>query len=188
MKTNTILTLLVAGAMSFTACTKKIDEKTMAEINQFGTDWTALGEKAANWSSELMQTTAKAKEFAAQQTAMMSSMANSKDHAMMTKMNEMTSMANQDASKLEGMQNEWNGFKTTWDETTKQFSEWNAKVVKGEVTPEETMKGLADFKTKMSDAQSKIETWSTAYNETKTSCEQNMAMAGSMMPNTENKK
>ena len=80
MKTNTILTLLVAGAMSFTACTKKIDEKTMAEINQFGTDWTALGEKAANWSSELMQTTAKAKEFAAQQTAMMSSMANSKDH------------------------------------------------------------------------------------------------------------
>jgi chromosome segregation ATPase len=180
MKTNAILTLLVAGAVSFTACTKKIDEKTMAEINQFGTDWTALGEKASNWSNELSQTAAKAKDFAAQQTAMMNNVAKSKDAAMKTKVSEMAASANQNASKLESMQNEWNGFKSTWDETTKQFSEWNAKVVKGEVTPEEATKGLADFKTKMSDAQSKIESWSNSYAETKTACEQNMAMAESM--------
>jgi chromosome segregation ATPase len=185
MKTNAILTLLVAGAMSFTSCTKKVDEKTLAEINQFSTDWTALGEKAANWSNELSQTATKAKEFAAKQTEMMNNMANSKDQAMKTKVGEMANAANQDAAKFEAMQNEWNGFKTSWDENTKQFSEWNAKVVKGEVSSEEAAKGLADFRTKMTDAQGKIDTWSTAYAEAKTSCEQNMAMAESMtMPET----
>ena len=185
MKTNTILALLVAGAMSFTACTKKIDEKTMAEINQFGTDWTALGEKASNWSNELSQTASKAKEFAAHQTSMMSNMANSKDQAMKTKISEMVTACTHDATKLEEMQNEWTGFKTTFDETTKQFSDWSAKAVKGEITPEEAVKGLTDFRTHMSDAQAKMDTWNTAYTATKSSCEQNMAMAESMTPSTE---
>ncbi len=185
MKTNTILAFLVAGAMSFTACTKKIDEKTMAEINQFGTDWTALGEKASNWSNELSQTASKAKEFAVQQTTMMSNMANSKDMAMKAKVSQMVTASTQDATKLEEMQNEWTAFKTSFDETTKQFSDWSAKAVKGEVTPEEAVKGMTDFKTQMSDAQAKMETWSTAYAETKTSCEQNMAMAESMTTGTE---
>jgi chromosome segregation ATPase len=180
MKTNTILALLVAGAMSFTACTKKIDEKTIAEITQFGTEWTALGEKASNWSNELSQTSAKAKEFAAQQTTMMNNMATSKDEAMKTKVNEMATLANQDAARFDAMQTEWTAFKATWDETTAKFTEWNNKVTKGEVSPEEAVKGLADFRTQMSDAQSKIETWNTAYAEVKTSCEQNMAMAESI--------
>ena len=37
MKTKAIVALMVAGALGFTACTKKIDEKTMGEITQFGT-------------------------------------------------------------------------------------------------------------------------------------------------------
>ncbi len=186
MKTNTILALLVAGAMSFTSCTKKIDEKMMAEINQFGTDWTSLSEKASNWGNELSQTATKAKDFAAQQTKMMSNMANSKDQAMKTKVSEMVAVCNQDAAKLEEMQNEWNSFKATFDETTKQFSEWNSKAIKGEITPEEATKNLNDFRTQMSEAQTKMETWNTAYSETKTSCEQNMAMAESMNSNTDN--
>src|SRR4051812_23007162 len=115
MKTNAILTLLVAGAMSFTSCTKKVDEKTLAEINQFGTDWTALGEKASAWSNDLTQTAAKSKEFATQQTAMVNTAATSKDQSMKTKVNEMAAKATADASKFESMQNEWNTFKTTWD-------------------------------------------------------------------------
>jgi chromosome segregation ATPase len=188
MKTNTILSFVVAGAMSFTACTKKIDEKTLSEINQFGTEWTALGEKASNWSSELSQTATKAKDFAAQQTAMMNNMASSKDEAMKSKVNEMATKANQDASKFDAMQNEWNSFKATWDETSKQFGEWKEKIIKGEINPAEAVTGLADFKTKMSDAQSKIESWNTAFAETKTSCEQNMAMAESITKPAENNK
>ena len=111
---------------------------------------------------------------------MMNNIANSKDMAMKTKMTEMSTMANQDASKFEAMENEWNSFKTAWDESTNQFSEWNAKVVKGEVTPEDAVKGIADFKTKMSDAQAKIDSWSNSYAETKSTCEKNMAMAESM--------
>src|SRR3954466_6295465 len=88
MKTNAIITLLVAGAMSFTACTNKIDEKTVADINQFGTDWTALGEKATNWSNDLAQTTTQAKEFAAKQTEIVNATASSKDAAWKTKVNE----------------------------------------------------------------------------------------------------
>lgn len=179
MKTN-IIGLLVAGAISFTACTKKVDEKTISEINQFGTEWTALGEKASTWSTDLTQTSAKAKEFAAQQTAWMNSMATSKDAVMKTKATEMASKASQDASRFEGMENEWNTFKSTWDETTKQFTDWKDKVMKGQVTPEDATKGIAEFKTKMSDAQAKIDSWGTSYAEAKSSCEQNMAMAESM--------
>lgn len=182
MKTKIVLAFLVAGAMSFSACMKKIDEKTISEINQFGTDWTALGEKATAWSTELTQTAGKAKEFAAQQTSMMNNMANTKDAAMKAKINEMATKANEDASKLESMQNEWTSFKATWDETTNQFSEWKEKVMKGQVTPEEATKSLAEFKTKIADAQSKIDSWSTSYAEAKSSCEQNMAMAETIKP------
>lgn len=177
MKTKAILAFVIAGTVGLSSCTKKVDEKTMAEINQFGTDWTALGEKATNWSNELSATATQAKEFASKQTEMVNSLTKSKDAALKAKAEEMAKVASEDVSKLEGMQNEWNTFKTTWDETTVQFTEWKDKVTKGEVTPEEATKGIADFKTKMSDAQSRIDSWSTTYAEVKTSCEKNMAMA-----------
>lgn len=180
MKTNVMVALVIAGAMSFTACTKKVDEKTMAEINQFGTDWTALGEKATNWSNELSATATQAKEFATKQTEMAGMMATSKDAALKAKTAEAANVATQDAAKLEGMQTEWSTFKATWDETTAQFSEWKDKLLKGQVTPEDATKGLADFKTKMSDAQVKVDSWSTNYAEVKTSCEKNMAMAAEL--------
>lgn len=177
MKTKAILAFVIAGAMSLSSCTKKVDEKTMAEINQFGTDWTALGEKATNWSTELTATATQAKEFAAKQTEVATSLATSKDAALKTKAEETAKVATEDATKLEGMQNEWSTFKATWDETTAQYNEWKDKVTKGEVPAEEVVKGLADFKTKMSDAQAKVDTWSNAYAEVKTSYEKNMAMA-----------
>ena len=129
MKTKAIVALMVAGALGFTACTKKIDEKTMGEITQFGTDWTALGEK--------------------------------------------------------GMVNEYSTFKATWDETTKQFTEWKDKIAKGEISGDEASKGLADFRTKMSDAQTKIDTWNSVYAEVKSSCEKNMAAADEMAKSME---
>ena len=188
MKTNTILSLMVAGAMSFTACTNKVDEKTIAEISQFGTEWNALSEKATAWSNDLSQTSTKAKEFAAQQTAMMNNMATSKDQAMKTKVTETATMANQDAAKFETMENEWNSFKTNWDENTKNFSEWNAKVVKGEISNENAMKGIADYRTKMTEAQAKLDSWGTQYAEAKSSCERTMAMAETMNTENTNKK
>jgi chromosome segregation ATPase len=180
MRTNAIITFLVAGALSFTACTNKVDEKTIADINQFGTDWAAIGEKATNWSNDLTQTTAQAKEFAMKQTEMTNSMATSKDAALKTKMGEMSAKANQDATNLETMQNEWTAFKTTFDETTNQFSAWKEKVMKGEINPEQATKDLADFRTKMTDVQTRVDGWATQYASLKSSCEQNMAMAGNM--------
>ena len=180
MKTKAILGLLVAGAMSFTACTNKVDEKTISEINQFGTEWSALGERANSWGNELSQTTAKAKEFAVQQTTLANNMATTKDESMKAKVNEMAGKASQDASNFEAMENEWNTFKSTWDETTKQFTEWKDKVMKGEVTPEEASKGIEDYKAKLAEAQAKVDTWTAQYAEVKSSCEQNMAMAQSM--------
>ena len=47
------------------------------------------------------------------------------------------------------------------------------------------MTGLADFKSKMSDAQAKIESWNTSFAEAKTSIEQNMASAGEMAKSIE---
>jgi chromosome segregation ATPase len=185
MKTKAILAFVVAGALGFTSCSKKIDEKTMGEINQFGTDWTALGEKATAWSNQLTETTNMAKEFTAKQTEMVSKMATSKDEAMKTKMNDMVTACTNNVGKLEAMGTEWNTFKATWDETTKQFTDWKDKVSKGEVSAEEAVKGLADFKTKMNDAQTKVEGWNTAYAEVKTSYDNSVASADEMAKSME---
>lgn len=187
MKSKLFMTALVAGAVAFSSCTKKIDEKTMAEVTQFGTDWTALGEKASTWSNELTTTATAAKEFATKQTEQMASMSEQlgKDAAMKTQMEASVAAANADAAKFEGMTAEWTQWKATWDEQTKAFGEWKDKLTKGEVTAEDATKGIADWKTKMSDASAKVDSWSTAYAEAKSSCEKNMAAAQAMMMPTE---
>ncbi len=177
MKTRAIAAFIIAGSLSFTACTNKIDEKTMSEITQFGTEWTALGEQASTWSQQLSETAAQATEFSAKQTEMINSTASIKDEAIKSQVAEMSKVSTEDASKLNNMVNEYSTFKTTWDETTQQFNEWQAKVSKGEINAQDATKGLADFKTKMSDAQARFESWNTAYAETKSSCDQNMAAA-----------
>ncbi len=177
MKTNVLLAFVAAGTLALTSCSKKIDEKTMADINQFGTDWAGLGEKATAWSSDLTTSTQQAHDFASKQHAMAESMATSKDAAMKTKCTEMTTAADQTASSLDAMSTEWTSFKTSWDENTKAYTEWTAKVTKGEVTPEDAAKGLTDWRTKMSDAQAKIDSWGTTLASIKDNCSKNMAMA-----------
>lgn len=177
MKTRAISAFILAGALSFTACTKKIDEKTMSEINQFGTEWTALGEQASTWSQQLSETATQATEFSTKQAEMINTTANIKDAAVKTQIAEMSKVSTDDAAKLNNMVSEYSTFKTTWDETTQQFNEWKNKVTKGEISAEDAMKGLADFKTQMSDAQTRFESWNTSYAEAKSSCDQNMAAA-----------
>ncbi len=180
MKTKVLLALVVAGAMTFTACNRKVDEKTVADMNQFGTDWSAMGEKATEWGKQLMETAQHSKEFAMKQTEMMNGMATSKDEVMKTKMQEMVKTATDNSASLDAMMNEWNTFKTTWDQNTQSFTEWQGKVTKGEVTPEDVTKGMTDWHTKMTDAQQKMDTWNTAFMTTKDACDKNMAMMDEM--------
>lgn len=180
MKTKVFFAFVMAAAFGLTSCTQKIDEKTIGEIQQFGTEWTSLGEKATAWSQELQTSAEQAKTFANQQNELVAASATMKDEATKTKIAEVAKMANEDASKFDGMLNEWNAFKATWDETTTQYSEWNDKVTKGEIKPADAIKGLNDFKTKMSDAQARMDSWSNTYAEVKSSCDQNMAIADEM--------
>ena len=55
---------------------------------------------------------------------------------------------------------------------------------KGEVTPEDATKGLADWKSKMTDAQTKIESWIAALATAKESTTKNMAMVTEMEQTT----
>mgnify|MGYP003775266695 CR=1 FL=1 len=115
----------------------------------------------------------------------MNSMTSPKDQAIKTQLAQSVQTATENATKLEGMQNEFNTFKATWDETTKQFGEWKDKVMKGEINAEEAAKGLADFQTKMAASQSQVESWTAQYAEIKTVSEQNMASAESVINPTE---
>ncbi len=180
MKTNVVLAFVAAGAIALTSCSKKIDEKTMADINQFGTDWASLGEQATAWSTDLSASTQQCHEFATKSHAMSDAMATSKDETMKSKSIEMATMADQDATAMDGMSAEWASFKTSWDENTTAFTEWTAKVTKGEVTPDDATKGLADWKAKMSDAQAKIDSWSSSLATLKENTSKNMAMASEM--------
>lgn len=177
MKTNALLAIVAAGALALTSCSQKIDEKTISEITTFGTEWTALGERATAWSTDLTSTAQQARDFATKTHAITESMATTKDETMKTKAAEMSKMADQDAATLEAMTTEWTSFKTTWDENTTAFTEWSAKVTKGEVSPADATKGLADWRTKMTDAQTQIETWTTTLAAAKENTTKNMAMA-----------
>jgi len=159
----------------------------MAEINTVATDWTALGDKAMTWSQELNTSMESAKTFAAKQQEMMTSMAPqmAKDANMKTAMENSVKMANEDVSKFEAIAGEWNSYKPTWDEMTKSFVEWKEKVMKGDMNAEDAMKGLADYKTKMNEAQTKVNTWTASYAEVKSSCDKNMATADAMMKSAE---
>jgi chromosome segregation ATPase len=183
MKTRFVMSCLVAGTVFMTSCTKKVDEKTMAEINTFGTEWTALGDKATAWSQELNTSVMNAKTFAAKQQEMMTSMSDkmAKDPAMKATMENSVKMANEDVARYEAMAAEWNSFKATFDETTKSYNEWKEKVSKGEVSADDANKGLADFRTKLTDAQTKVDNWGTAYAELKSSSDRNMVSAEEMM-------
>jgi hypothetical protein len=111
---------------------------------------------------------------------MMSKSETTWDAMMKTKMEEMTKTATENSANFDAMVNDWNGFKTTWDENTKLFADWQGKVIKGEVAAEDVVKGLGDWKNKMMEAQQKIDGWNTAYNTVKESCDKNMASADEM--------
>src|SRR5260221_6076615 len=101
MRTNLILSLMLVGAMAFTGCTRKVDEKAMADINQFGTGWMNLGQKATDWATNLTSSTQKTKDFAMKQKTMMDNMMNSKDETMKTKCSEVYNTCNTNATKME---------------------------------------------------------------------------------------
>jgi chromosome segregation ATPase len=184
MKKNVLLAFVAAGAISLSSCTNKVDEKTVSEINQFGTEWAATGEKATAWSNELTSATQQSHDLTTKTKTMSESMSTSKDEAMKTKATEMNKMAEQDAATMDAMTSEWNSFKTTWDENTTAYTEWSGKVTKGEVSSEDAAKGLADWRTKLTDAQSKIDTWNTQLAAARENTTKNMAMASEMEQST----
>ena len=183
MKSKVLLAFVAAGAIALSSCTKKVDEKTMAEINQFSNDWAAMGEKATAWSNDVMATSQQAKDFAARQKTMMDNMTTTTDETMKTRMIEMNKMAEQDVATMETMTTEWNSFKTSWDENTKAYTEWKDKVTKGEVSQEDAMKGLTDWRAKLADAQTKVDSWGPQLAAVKESTSKNMAMADDMEKN-----
>ena len=184
MKTNVVLAFAAAGAIALSSCTHKVDEKTITEVNQFGTEWAAVGEKATAWGTDLTTSTQQAHEFATKTHSMTETMSTSKDETRKAKATEMSRMADQDAATMDAMNTEWTAFKTTWDENTTAFTEWSAKVTRGEVTPEDASKGLTDWRTKLTEAQTKIDTWTTALATVKENTSKNMAMASELEQST----
>ena len=174
------MAFIAAGAISLSSCTNKADEKTITEVNQFGTEWAATGEKAAAWSNELTTATQQAHDFSTKTKTMSESMTTSKDEATKTKAAEMNRIAEQDAATMDAMTAEWNSFNTSWSENTTAFNEWSAKVTKGEVSPDDATKGLADWRTKLTEAQTKIDTWNTQLATVRENTTRNMAMANEM--------
>src|SRR5829696_8731664 len=118
MKKNVVLAFIAAGAISLSSCSNKVDEKTITEVNQFGSEWAATGEKATAWSNELTTATQQSHEFTTKTKTMSESMSTSKDETMKTKAGEMNKMAEQDAAAMDAMTAEWNSFNTTRTENT----------------------------------------------------------------------
>ncbi len=176
MKSKLILTAVAASMLAFTACNKKVDDKNMADIKQFDTDWTALGTTATNWSNDLTAEKQKTTDHLTKQTAMMATMGDKiKDEQTKAKMNELDRNDHEAVTAMETMTNQWNDFNTQWTANTTAWTDWKAKVDKGEVSNDDATKAMTDWHAKYNDAKTKIDTWQTAYNTVKDNCEKNMA-------------
>ena len=53
MKTNFLVVVALAGILFVTACKKGPSEETMKAVNEFETNWSALGQQATEWSEQL---------------------------------------------------------------------------------------------------------------------------------------
>lgn len=185
MKNNLLTAFALAGALMLSSCTKKIDEKTMGEITTFGSNWTAMGEQWNTWGTELSSMTTSAKEFSTKQNELLSSIDKIKDNNTKTSLQQLAQTASEDAGKLEQINQEWSQYKSTFDQTTAEYTQWMDKISKGEITPEQATQGLADFNTRYSEAQAKWDTWTNSYNEIKSSMEKNMTAANDMSTSLE---
>src|ERR1043165_7956013 len=122
MKSKLILMAVAAGALSLTACNKKIDEKTMADIKQFETDWTATGTAATTWSTDMTAEKQKATDHVTKQTAMMTGMMDKiKDEATKAKLQELDKTDHEALAAMEGMSTNWNEFNTQWQNDSKAW-------------------------------------------------------------------
>lgn len=181
MKSKLILTAVASCMLAFTACNKKIDDKTMADIKQFDTDWNALGTAATNWSNDLTAENQKATDHLTKQTAMMTGMMDKiKDESTKAKLTMLDKNDHEYVTNMAGMMNNWNDFNTQWTANTTAWTAWKARFDAGEVSNDDATKAMADWHNKYNDAKSKVDGWQTAYNTVKSNCEQNMAECNNM--------
>ena len=108
-----------------------------------------------------------------------------KDATLMTKLTELDNADKANLTALEGMTNEWNTFKSNWDQMSTDYTMWKEKVTKGEVTNDEAVASMTEWNTKLENAKTQLNTWNTAYSSTKENTEKTMAECNAiMMPPT----
>jgi len=183
--------LALALALIFvTACKPKVDEQTKKDAAGFEAKWKATGDKATAWitmagagidsmknaqmdmmkdSAKMMDMTAKMKD--AKKKSMMMMKGDS------TKKACMGMMAMGDDAKTAMAT-----FKTNWDNDSKTWGDWKAKLDAGTLSPEDAKSGLTMFNAKLDSDNNVLMKWNDMYTKMKSDCAAACAMGKNMMP------
>lgn len=171
MKTKLFLIPTLALALLASSCKHGPDAETLKAVTDFETNWTSLGQQATAWSEDLTSSLAKCEECCKNNESISTE---GMSMEMKSKCEEATSACKNDKGQFEAMKAEWDGFQTSWGESTAAFGAWKEKLMKGEVDAETAKKQLEELNGKMAEAKTKLETWSTALASAKESCGKNM--------------
>jgi len=183
--------LALALALIFvSACKPKVDEQTKKDAADFETKWKAAGDKATAWITmasngidsmktaqmDMMKDSAKMMD-------MVGKMKDAKMKSMMMMKGDSTKKACMGMMKMgDDAKTAMAAFKTNWDNNTKAWGDWKAKLDGGTLTPEDAKSGLTMWNAKLDSIGGVLTTWSTMYDKMKSDCAAACAMAKNMMP------
>jgi len=161
MKNKFLVVVAIVATVMFTSCKPKLSEETKKGIADFKNDWTAMSGSLAAWGDTLNANISKCDAAHKMMGESMGDTAKMKKEAK-AKCKETIAACNANMDKLHAMQKTFSDYKTGIDTTTTSFTDFSAKVDKGEVTEEQAKTAMDGYRKTLDDAKAKMGEWDGA--------------------------
>src|ERR1035438_684849 len=132
MKNKLLMLVAIVATVAFTSCKPKLSDKTKKSVNDFKTDWTKMSTDLGTWGTTLDGDMTKCNDAHMKMKTECGDTAKMKKDAR-KKMDETMAGCMANGKTMEDMKKTYGDFKKGIDTTTTAFTDWAAKVDKGEV-------------------------------------------------------
>ncbi len=161
MKNKFLVVVAIVATVMFTSCKPKLSEETKKGIAEFKTEWTTMSGSLAAWGDSLNANMGRENDAHKMMGETMGDTSKMKKEAK-AKMKESMAMCQANVEKLNAMKKTFSDYKTGVDTSTTAFTDWSAKVDKGEVTEEQAKTAMEGYHKSLDDANAKMKEWDGA--------------------------
>ena len=161
MKNRILILVAIVATVMFTSCKPKLSEETKKGIADFKNDWTAMSASLVGWGDTLKGNMAKLNDAYKMMGETFGDTTKMKKEAK-AKMKETMALCQGNVDKMNGLLKTYSDYKTGVDTSTTAFTDWSAKVDKGEVNEEQAKAAMANYHKSLDDAKAKMGEWDGA--------------------------